>query len=630
MPSSDNVYESLPEIKESSTFTNRNLLRGRRPGKKSEFDKIRKILSLYRTYQVRINRDYELGDATKGTIYNYFTAGAHLSKTNLRRILLRYIACNTKPSTSRFTFYAMKMMTPLKYYFRLVSRRMLSTHKDRMWIAGENFAFLRNFAQQEFNYESMEQLLNRIKLWKILIKDEEFFPIGKDKCYIAFQQLTKIAIESLSALNVELLTRNFFTKFSQISHVLSSQMVLAQQFYTSQDWLSSAFTKMIDEFVADIVGQDEFNDIESDAMVIDSLRERQRKVRHDGEIAEQFRNHEEMLWRLSTFYMSIAVLLTMNNRRTTQCCLKLSGVIANNQMLYDDKITRVLEIIPEALAGVDSSIEAVRRNFGSMLNIDEYHQDFIQAFSSLSHDDDARHGPQTFSTSFRRHIMNVEEQAPRPHLFQALYGLVIESFSLSCYQDTFKIYLLIVQEFGDQGIAKVCDSQRDDLIDLNGMLKKCQESSRKISDHMRIMNSCKPPISINGDAAVKMTTQSKEIEKAFVRGYKQLEILYGEVQLQIELKSAQHEAGFGLSKLRRLLKKNQDKVQLAVNEQVDTIKEYATRMQQYVLSAYNANYENEGEQFGDQHALDFIEKEMETLTRSTSQRFIASLDSMPE
>ncbi|PRP60940.1 hypothetical protein C7B72_24660, partial [Bacillus halotolerans] len=125
-----------------------------------------------------------------------------------------------------------------------------------------------------------------------------------------------------------------------------------------------------------------------------------------------------------------------------------------------------------------------------------------------------------------------EEQAPRPHLFQALYGLVIESFSLSCYQDTFKIYLLIVQEFGDQGIAKVCDSQRDDPIDLNGMLKKCQESSRKISDYMRIMNSCRPPISINGDAAVKMTTQSKEIEKAFVRGYKQLEILYGEVQLQ--------------------------------------------------------------------------------------------------
>ncbi|WP_235603311.1 hypothetical protein [Piscirickettsia litoralis] len=206
------IDDSLPEIKESSKFTNRNIFRGRRPTKYSEFEKLRKILSLYGAHKVRISKDYEIGDAAKGTIYNHFIAGAHLSKTNLHRIVLRYIACNTKPSASRYTFHVMKMMEPLKYYFRLVSRRSLSTHKDRLWIAGENFSYLQNLAEQQFDYESMDQLIKRIALWKSLLKDEDFLPIGNDACYTAFENLVKIASECFTELNIELLTRNFFHK----------------------------------------------------------------------------------------------------------------------------------------------------------------------------------------------------------------------------------------------------------------------------------------------------------------------------------------------------------------------------------------------------------------------------------
>ncbi|RNC78149.1 hypothetical protein DA717_06250 [Piscirickettsiaceae bacterium NZ-RLO2] len=317
MPSSiDKIYDHLPEVKESSKFTHRKAFRGRALGKGSEFDQLRKLLSIYNECDVKVNENYQLGDAAKGVIYNYFTAGSHLSKRNLQRIALRYIACNTKPSTSRFVFYVMKMQQPLKHYFRQISRRYFYSDKENVWFASENFQFLSEFAARQFSYESMQVLLNRMKLWDKVVKDEDFLPIGKKSCRKAFKQLIVIAKESMMELNIELLTRNFFTKFSQMGHVLSSQTILAEQFYNSEDWISEKFSTMVDHFRSNIAHYTKADQLLAPEQAFADMKKKQLAELElgDPELVGpvDLDHHKEILCNLSIFYMSIALLLAIN------------------------------------------------------------------------------------------------------------------------------------------------------------------------------------------------------------------------------------------------------------------------------------------------------------------------------
>ncbi|WP_235603312.1 hypothetical protein [Piscirickettsia litoralis] len=395
--------------------------------------------------------------------------------------------------------------------------------------------------------------------------------------------------------------------------------------------MSTKFIETINDFLADVAIKKEYTDnlAESDDLkVIDDIRAKQ-KTKLDIKSLDDARDYKQMLWRLSTFYMSIAVLLTRNNKIVSKQCLTLAKYITESEDNGNNEARAytAFQKVKPVFQRIDASITALKNKFSIMTSSD-LSNEFVRAFASLSQDDGSQ---QTFSDSLRKHIINTDEKVPRPHIFQALYTLVIESFSISCYQDVFKIYLMIIQEFGDQGISKMQDLPSDDPANLSAVVKKCRDSSDKISECMRILNSSRQSIAISGDAATKMTTQSKELQKAFDRAREQLECLHGEVQFQMRLKSEffRLKRNFGLSQLRRVLKENKSHVHLSMNEQFDNVKDYTARIQQYILSAYNINYENEGERLSDQQALDLIDSEMSQITNSVSQHYMSTLESMP-